>query len=125
MGDFNSIMGTHEHRGFHSPARASIEDFQAWTSSNNLIHLPTVGANYTWSRTGRRSIQRRLDRSICNQLWMDMCSSITCSTLLKVRSDHHPILLDFHASQHNYTSQFKFMRMWTLHEDCKNIVDSS
>jgi len=125
MGDFNSIMGAHEHRGFHSPARAPIEDFQAWTSSNNLIHLPTVGPAYTWSRTGRRSIERRLDRSICNQLWMDMCSSITCSTILKVRSDHHPILLDFQASQHKFTSQFKFMRMWTLHEDCRNIVASS
>ena len=53
-----------------------------------------------------------------------MCTSVTCSTLLRTKSDHHPILLDFVATQNKLVTQFKFQKMWTLHADCKNIVAS-
>lgn len=97
IGDFNVILGAHEHCGSLNPARPPMLDFQAWTDQNNLIHLPTRGAEFTWDnkRGGRRHIKRRLDRSICNKQWLDFCSSISCSTLIKTRSDHYPLLLDF------------------------------
>jgi hypothetical protein len=49
IGDFNVIMGAHEHRGRFNPARLPIEEFQAWSESFNLIHLPTRGADFTWN----------------------------------------------------------------------------
>jgi hypothetical protein len=49
IGDFNVIMGAHEHRGRFNPARLPIEEFQAWSDSFNLIHLPTRGADFTWN----------------------------------------------------------------------------
>ncbi|GAU43965.1 hypothetical protein TSUD_283920 [Trifolium subterraneum] len=61
VGDFNTILGSNEHR----------EDFQNWTDNNNLIHIPMRGANFTWNN-GRRVNQhteKRLDREICNQSW--------------------------------------------------------
>jgi hypothetical protein len=68
IGDFNIILGTHEHYGHFSPARPPIADFQKWTDDFNLMHLPTRGANYTWDnrRSGVRHTKRRLDRSVCN-----------------------------------------------------------
>ncbi|PNY16800.1 ribonuclease H, partial [Trifolium pratense] len=71
IGDFNTILGAHEHNGAASPSRQPIEDFQTWTDSNFLIHLDTSGAFYTWSngREGQRFTERRLDRAICNQEW--------------------------------------------------------
>jgi hypothetical protein len=124
FGDFNSILGAHEHKGFCIPARIPIDDFNDWTDSNNLIHLPTRGAFYTWSnrRSGNRHTERRLDRSICNQAWLDVCTSIVCSTLVKTRSDHYPLLLDYCQHNKRFVSSFKFMKMWSMHEDCKNVI---
>ncbi|MCH81726.1 RNA-directed DNA polymerase (Reverse transcriptase), partial [Trifolium medium] len=81
--DFNTILEEQEHNGFAVPARQPIEDFQRWTDTNHLIHLPTSGAYYTWAngRRGRRHTERRLDRAICNQNWLEVCTSLVCSTL--------------------------------------------
>jgi hypothetical protein len=72
FGDFNSILGAHEHRGRHNPARTPIDDFQSWTEDNDLVHIPTRGALVTWSnrRSGRNHTERRLDRSVCNHSWL-------------------------------------------------------
>lgn len=69
IGDFNTVLGAHEHQGHFTPARPPMHDFVDWTDTFDLIHLPTRGAYYTWSngRRGRAHTQRRLDRSICNQ----------------------------------------------------------
>ncbi|MCH81737.1 DUF4283 domain protein [Trifolium medium] len=74
LGDFNVILGAHEHRGRTPPSRLPMEEFKNWTDAFNLIHLPTTGAEFTWNN-GRRSLrhtEKRLDRAICNQSWLDM-----------------------------------------------------
>jgi len=77
IGDFNSISETREHRGRFSPARLPMEEFQSWTNTNNLIHLPITGAEFTWAncRGGNRYTWRRLYRVITNQLWLALCHS--------------------------------------------------
>jgi ribonuclease HI len=124
LGDFNVILGAHEHRGRSSPARLPIEDFQEWTNSFNLIHLPTRGAEFTWSngRGGIRHTERRLDRVICNQAWLDTCCVSSVTSLIKLRSDHFPLLFDFKLTTTKHASQFKFLRMWSLHPDCWNVI---
>jgi hypothetical protein len=101
-----------------------MEEFKQWSDTNNLIHLPTSGAEFTWAngRGGLRYTERRLDRAICNQSWLDLCHNLSVSTLTKHNSDHYPLLLDFKLSSISFASQFKFLRMWTLHPDCDTIV---
>ncbi|PNX71458.1 ribonuclease H, partial [Trifolium pratense] len=94
--DFNVILGANEHRGRFSPARTPMNEFQSWTDSFNLIHLPTRGAEFTWNN-GR-------------------------GALIKHKSDHFPLLLEARLTSSSFVSHFKFMKMWTLHPDCKNIV---
>jgi hypothetical protein len=50
IGDFNSILGAHEHRGGVVPARLPMEEFQKWTDDFNLIHLQK------WTPYGKNSI---------------------------------------------------------------------
>jgi hypothetical protein len=97
IGDFNSIIGAHEHRGRVNPARLPMEEFRSWSDSHNLLHIPTRGADYTWynGRDGRNDTERRLDRAICNQAWFDLFTSTSVTTLVKHKSDHSPLLLDF------------------------------
>jgi len=47
IGDFNIILGAHEHRVRYPPARTPIKDFGEWTDQNNLLHLPTRGSQFT------------------------------------------------------------------------------
>ncbi|MCH81555.1 hypothetical protein A2U01_0002345, partial [Trifolium medium] len=98
--DFNVILGAHEHRGRFCPGRAPMNEFQSWTDAFNLIHLPTRGAEFTWNN-GRGAV----------------------STLIKQKSDHFPLLLEAQLTSMTFASHFKFMKMWTLHPDCKNIVE--
>jgi len=53
----------------YGTSRVAMQDFENWTNVNNLIHLPTKGATFTWAngRRGRHHTQRRLDRAICCQ----------------------------------------------------------
>ncbi|KAK2352799.1 hypothetical protein QL285_090510 [Trifolium repens] len=124
IGDFNAILGAHEHRGRVVPARLPMEEFQNWTDDFNLIHLPTTGAEFTWvnGRRGARFAERRLDRAVCNQAWMDMCTSLNVSTLTRHKSDHVPLLLDFKLNLISVASQFKFLRMWSTHPECEGII---
>ncbi|CAJ2662070.1 unnamed protein product [Trifolium pratense] len=127
IGDFNAIMGAHEHKGNTIPARIPIEDFQNWTDANNLLHLSTSGAFLTWSngRGGSRHTERRLDRTICNQAWVDAYTSLNCSSLVKNNSDHHPLLFEFNTHDIRYKASFKFMKMWSLHEGCHEVIADS
>jgi hypothetical protein len=120
-------MGAHEHNGTLNPARPPIHDFINWTNTFDLIHLPTRGVSFTWDnkRSGRRHVKRRLERTIVNQHMIDLCSSISCSTLTKTSSDHYPLLLDFKTDSTSFASSFKFLKMWTLHTDCKQIISDS
>jgi len=92
LGDFNALIGFHEHRGSSPSARHPMAEFLDWSNNDNSIHLPTRGVQFTWAngRHGRRFTEKRLDRALCNQVWLDNCSSITVSTLLKHRSDTFP-----------------------------------
>jgi hypothetical protein len=127
LGDFNTILGSHEYRGNFIPARLPMLDFQNWSDSNNLVHLHTHGAFFTWAngRRGRHYTQKRLDRVICNHEWFDNCNSVNVSTLTKNKSDHFPILFEFKNHDLQHPSSFKFMKMWTAHPDCANVVQES
>jgi hypothetical protein len=124
FGYFNVIFGAHEHRGRVSPARLPIEEFQNWTDSYNLVHLPTRGVEFTWNngRGGIRLTERRLDRVMCNHSWVDFCSVSSVTALTRIRSDLFPLSFDFQSSFGSHVSQFKFMKMWSLHPDCSNVI---
>lgn len=87
IGDFNCIIGAHEHRGRCSPSRLPMVEFQNWSETYNLLHLPTRGAEFTWAngREGQRYTERRLDRALCNQACLDLFTSVNVTTLVK----HH------------------------------------
>lgn len=44
IGDFNSVLGSHEHRGRCLPSSLSCTEFRNWTDLNNLIHISTRGS---------------------------------------------------------------------------------
>jgi len=125
IGDFNSIMGAHEKIGGRLPLHIACIDFSSWTSLHSLIHLDTSGAKYTWinKREGGAFITQRLDRTICNESWIDYWSTTTCNTLDRTCSDHFPPLLTFYKRPPiHITPRFQFFKSWTTFDSCEDIV---
>lgn len=127
IGDYNTIFGSHENRGNYNPVRLPMEEFFNWSYMNNLFHIPARGVQFTWTngRRGARLTERRLDRAICNHLWLDSCVSLAVISLTRHKSDHFPILLDSKTTSTQTATPFRFMKMWLLHEDCKRIVSET
>ncbi|KAE9586284.1 putative endonuclease/exonuclease/phosphatase [Lupinus albus] len=88
-------------------------DLQSFTDMNNQIHLPTLGAQFTWTnkRRGVALIEKRLDRSMCNEDWIDAWSRVTCNTMPRLPSHHHPLLLHSVSSTSSRITQFRFHKM--------------
>ncbi|XP_019429755.1 PREDICTED: uncharacterized protein LOC109337271 [Lupinus angustifolius] len=99
-------------------------DFKNFSDSSNLIHLQTRGAPFTWSnrRGGHALTEKRLDRSMCNNEWIDSWPQVVCCTLPRISSDHHPILLNSDSGQSGVQAQFKFQKMWLHHPNCAKVV---
>lgn len=114
-------------RGINLPFRISCVDFKTWSDTCGLTHLPTRRAEFTWSnsRRGHAFTEKRLDRVICEDAWLDYWNSSTCSTLTRSKLDHFPILLSLQKETVQYKSYFKFLKIWIDHQDCFNVIADS
>ncbi|KAF1894130.1 hypothetical protein Lal_00004049, partial [Lupinus albus] len=124
IGDFNVVLGAHECRGPNLPPRSHSEEFKLFTDVGSFIHLGTIGADFTWTnrRIGLAETEERLDKSICNEDWMSTWNQISCSTLPRIASDHHPLLLCFSLAIIPRFSSFKFHKVWLSNVDCQRVV---
>ncbi|XP_058784766.1 uncharacterized protein LOC131659617 [Vicia villosa] len=127
IGDFNVILGCHEHKGNFFPAKGLMAEFQIWTDSYNMLRIPTNGPWFTWNngRQGKAHTEKRLDRAVCNQKWLEVCSKLALTSLIRNRSDHHPLLMDFDMNEAMHRANFKFLKMWSLNSSCKEVVANS
>ncbi|KAF1879567.1 hypothetical protein Lal_00033224 [Lupinus albus] len=50
---------------------------------------------------------------------------VSCSTLPRSSSDHHPLLLCSSSSQSSRKSSFKFHSMWLEHQGCRKVILNS
>jgi len=84
---------------------------------NILTHLPSLGSFFTWSngRLGADFVSLRLDRAICNNVWLNFRRRMNCQTLIRHHSDHHPLLLSVDSSDVKISFPFKFFKTWTSH----------
>lgn len=53
---------------------------------------------------------------------MNYCNSVSCNTLIKTKSDHYPIMLTINLVKMDLKCQFKFLKMWTLNDDCARMI---
>jgi len=118
------VLGAHEKRGRRLPSTVSCNDFLSWSNANLLMHLHTNGVQFTWNngRLDSDTVFQRLDRSICNEAWTDLWGVTSCTALVRVHSDHHPLLVHSDFSLVRKTASFKFFKTWTNHADCRPLL---
>jgi hypothetical protein len=113
-GDFNVVRYPTERLKGGSLASA-MWAFTDFINELDLIDLPLIGGNYTWSSNPTRPAMSRLDRFLVSPEWDGLFASFVQSTLPCRLSDHFPILLDCGRIQGGKTS-FKFENMWLQSE---------
>lgn len=91
---------------------------------NKLTHIITRGVRYTWSNghAGRAHTYLRLDRVIVNEEAISFWDSISCTSLVRCKSDHYPLLLSLNKGLVSKPSSFEFFSMWYKHPDCERVV---
>ncbi|XP_020680483.1 uncharacterized protein LOC110098107 [Dendrobium catenatum] len=97
-GDFNCCLNQNEKKGgrrfSYSVGAQKMVDFQV---ENDLHDLGFVGPRYTWSnnKSGNSKIWVRLDRILMNSEGLRMAPMVSVKHLLRLASDHCPLLLNF------------------------------
>lgn len=101
-----------------------MEDFKVWKYNNRLIVIVAKSASFTWYnvRSGSAYVERKLDKSLCNNSWLDVCQTMVSTILPRLRSDHHPILVESSFSFLRLACRFKFIEIWTLHDTCRGFI---
>ncbi|XP_042521284.1 uncharacterized protein LOC122094747 [Macadamia integrifolia] len=94
IGDFNAILLSNEKRGPGRSNVSSVADFQAMVDACLLVQVPSHGEKFTWTNNRKRGhVVAVLDRSFCNEMWLDLFKNIYQKVLLRTSSDHGPILV--------------------------------
>lgn len=123
IGDCNAVLGAHECTGGRLPVRSSCDDFRNAMNRCEFTHLDTSGAFFTWSKgRGRKHMERRLDRSLCDDKWLDSFPNTSCMALPRVVSDHNSLLFTATNLAISGPKPFRFKSMWSLHSSFKNVV---
>lgn len=49
MGDFNSVLGAHEHRSPNLPLAVACQEFRDFVDDCDLVEVQTLGSKFTWT----------------------------------------------------------------------------
>jgi hypothetical protein len=110
-GDFNVTLFLNERlRG--AAHRSAVADFANFVAEQGLMDLPLEGGDATWSNSVSWS---RLDRFLVSPEWEFSYPGLLQRKLLRVCSDHAPILLVSGCPQSGKRA-FKFENMWLKEE---------
>ncbi|KAK8619657.1 hypothetical protein V6N13_135939 [Hibiscus sabdariffa] len=84
------------------------------------LDLGYQGPDYTWSQGSTHS---RLDRMLCNHLWDKSFPESSVSHLIRMRSDHRPILISVGILNGSVSPrQFLYFSGWLSHLDFQHMV---
>jgi hypothetical protein len=110
-GDINTIRYPTERVGAYHFV-SNMRDFLAFINSLGLIDLPLEGGSFTWSNSRSKS---RLDRFLFSTSLEEHFSKMVQQCLLRLLSDHFPILLSCVFMQRG-KNPLRFENMWLKEE---------
>ncbi|KAH9803418.1 putative ribonuclease H protein [Citrus sinensis] len=100
-----------ERRGGLPRSNGVCHRFSDWFHRNQFCDLDFSGPKFTWERG---NLLKRLDRSFCNDEWVQKFANSQVMHLPKLDSDHRPILVKFDrvSRQASGAKPFQFLASW-------------
>ncbi|XP_074277192.1 uncharacterized protein LOC141600836 [Silene latifolia] len=114
LGDFNEVSSASEKFGGRSVILNRVNLFNDTMNMCNLLDLGFTGPKFTWTNHRRTNpILERLDRVWVNHAWLDTFPNSHNNHLIRLSSDHCPILLDtIINTPTSPPPAFKFESLW-------------
>jgi len=127
VSDFNIITKPEEKSGGRPFRYEESSDFVSCLTDCNLQDGGFLGSMFTWSdnRDPPNTIWKRLDRLVYNAEWFDEYGDTTLTHLSRTCSDHAPMLITYNNNNTNHVKYFKFLNIWTDHDDFLTIVQQA
>jgi hypothetical protein len=132
FGDFNIMLSNDEKHGGNPIDHNVTSSFRNILSICDLQDLGFSGNKYTWTNKhpGESLILARLDRFLATTDWRNRFAKYTNHHLLRFKSDHNPILLDFSSNDNDRLGPKppklkRYEQVWTRNEDHINKVKSA
>jgi exonuclease III len=123
FGDFNILLSDEEKLGGNLIDPNTTNSFRNILSICDLQDLGYTGNKYTWTNKhqGDSLIFARLDRFIATTEWKNRFPYHINHHLLRYKSDHNPIMLDFSSNVQNKVDSRprlkRFEQVWTREEN--------
>ncbi|KAL4364157.1 hypothetical protein GQ457_04G008120 [Hibiscus cannabinus] len=122
-GDLNVIGNSCERRGGSERRSGVCPLFGEFLFETGLLDMGFHGPQFTWRRG---NLFQRLDRCLCNKSWYDSFSMSEVFHLVKLGSDHRPILLDSGVRRENSGCKpFRYLAAWNEHVDFPSMLARS
>lgn len=121
VGDFNDIVTNNEHKGVRfSYYSRKTSYFLNLIDDNNLLDLYFIGPKYTWcnNQNGMAQLWARLDHCLVNMSWSSKLSNYTLRHLVRIFSDHGPLLLSITLHNSHKRVLFHFANHWLNYIRC-------
>ena len=119
-GDFNVVHFPSEKSGTASFTFA-MHEFSDFITELGLIDIPLLRGNFTWSNNRKFASMSKIDRFLYNSDWENCFLTIHQKRMLRMFSDHFPILLECDNIQQG-KRPFRFENMWLKVEGFRNRV---
>lgn len=115
-GYFNAIVSCDERKGGARMCSGGDVLFWEFIYEQGMLNFGFKGPLFTWNRG---ALFQRLDQSLCNTDWMELCpdSSVALAHLQRLGFNHCPICLSTMLHNNpNMIMPFRFIASWMEHE---------
>ncbi|XP_042519136.1 uncharacterized protein LOC122092899 [Macadamia integrifolia] len=104
----------------------SAAEFQAMIDAFLLLPISSTGKKFTWTNNRRRGhVAAVLDRSFCNEKWVDSFRNVRQRVLLSSVSDHALLLVISDIVSKPNNIPFRFHGFWMENENFLPVVDEA
>lgn len=100
----------------------SMEKFNSFIANLELRELSRSSPTFTWTNKQEIPVQVVLDSVLVSTDWDDKFPTSLLSSILRVGSDHTPLLLDTNELDVKRCSYFKFESAWLIQESFVEMV---
>ncbi|KAL4348355.1 hypothetical protein GQ457_17G006980 [Hibiscus cannabinus] len=121
-GDLNVICNSSERAGGSLRRSGVCPRFTEFLFDSALVDMGFIGPKFTWRRG---AIFQRLDHCLCNMAWCNSFPESAIRHLLRLGSDHRPIMLESVCNTiMEGIRPFRYIVAWNDHPDFPNLLKS-
>ncbi|CAN1822966.1 hypothetical protein LINPERHAP1_LOCUS30173 [Linum perenne] len=123
VGDFNDMLSSADKKGGAPFSLRKHQGFIDCCLDCGLLDPGFNGPNFTWFT---RRVRERLDRALLNSSWIQSFPETHVTHLLRVKSDHRPILISIGTRPPTMLQKpFRFFAGWLNHLNFQSFLRSN